>query len=100
MLSERAVVSIQQVDDRRFVADMLSALLGAWAPNHDDNRIVRRIGSKMSTRPAEPALPGDHLELSTEEQLVRAVRWDPSTEPVLNDLSDEEEAAFLDAISH
>ncbi len=53
----------------------------------------------MSTHSTEPAHPGHHLELPTEEQLARAVRWDPSTEPVLNDLSDEEEAAFPDAIS-
>ncbi len=62
-------------------------------------RIVRRIGSEMSTHSTEPALPGHHLELPPEEQLARAMRWDFSKEPVLNDLSDEEEAAFLDAIS-
>lgn len=53
----------------------------------------------MSKHSTEPALPGHHLELPPEEQLARAMRWDFSKEPVLNDLSDEEEAAFLDAIS-
>lgn len=61
--------------------------------------IIRSIGSEMSTQSAEPSHPGHHLELSTEEQLARAGRWEPSEEPVLDDLSDEEEAAFLDAIS-
>lgn len=53
----------------------------------------------MSTQSTEPSHPDQHLELTAEEQLARAVRWEPSKEPVLDDFSDEEEAAFLDAIS-
>jgi hypothetical protein len=34
------------------------------------------------------------------EQLARARIRDPSAKPVVDDLSDEEEAAFLDAISN
>lgn len=60
---------------------------------------VPKIGSEMSTQSTEPSHPDQHLELPAEEQLARAVRWEPSKEPVLDDLSDEEEAAFLDAIS-
>lgn len=54
----------------------------------------------MSTHPVEPsAAPGTHLELPVEEQLARAKPWAPAEEPVLDDLSDEEESAFLEAIS-
>jgi len=54
----------------------------------------------MSTHPVKPsASAGEHLELPLEEQLARAKPWAPAEVPVLDDLSDEEEAAFLDAIS-
>jgi hypothetical protein len=54
----------------------------------------------MSTYPIEPiALPGDHLERAVEDQLARAKPWMPVEQPVLDDLTDEEEAAFLEAIS-
>lgn len=61
--------------------------------------IIRSIGSEMSSQSAEPSHSSHHLELPAEEQLARAARWEPSKGPVLDDLSDEEEAAFLDAIS-
>lgn len=41
---------------------------------------------------------GDHLELPVAEQIARAQPWEPAPEPVLDDLSDEEEAAFVLAI--
>lgn len=53
----------------------------------------------MSTHPVEPSAPGEHLELPAEEQLARAKPWAPAEEPVLDDLSEEEEAAFLEALS-
>ena len=53
----------------------------------------------MSTQPAEPHAPGEHLELPVEEQLVRAKPWIEVETPVLDDLTDEEETAFLEAIS-
>jgi len=52
----------------------------------------------MSTHATEPE-PGAHLELPVKEQLARAQIWEPAEQPVVDDLSDEEEAAFLDAIS-
>jgi hypothetical protein len=52
----------------------------------------------MSTHPTEPD-PGGDLELPVKEQLARARVWEPSEQSVVDDLSDEEEAAFLDAIS-
>ena len=52
----------------------------------------------MSTYPTEPA-PGADLELPVEEQLERARPWNAADEPVIDDLSDEEERAFLDAIT-
>lgn len=52
----------------------------------------------MSTRPTEPE-PGGDLELPVKEQLARAQVWEPAEQPVVDDLSDEEEADFLDAIS-
>ena len=42
---------------------------------------------------------GDHPELPVAEQIGHARPWEPAPEPVLDDLSDEEEAAFLLAIS-
>lgn len=60
----------------------------------------RKLTIEMSTHPVEPsAAPGTHLELPVEEQLARAKPWAPAEEPVLDDLSDEEESAFLEAIS-
>jgi hypothetical protein len=53
----------------------------------------------MSTHPVGPSAPGEHLELPVEEQLTRAKPWAPAEEPVLDDLSEEEEAAFLAALS-
>ncbi len=53
----------------------------------------------MSTPSAEPARPGEHLELPVEEQLARARMWEPANEPVIDDLSDDEERAFLEAIA-
>jgi hypothetical protein len=52
----------------------------------------------MSTHPTEPS-PGADLELPVDEQLGRAKPWDPAEQPVVDDLSDEEEAAFLDSLS-
>jgi hypothetical protein len=53
----------------------------------------------MSTHPVEPSTPAEHLELPVEEQLARAKPWAPAEKPVLGDLNDEEEAAFLEALS-
>jgi hypothetical protein len=52
----------------------------------------------MSTSP-EPLASGRHLELPIEEQLARAKPWEPADSPVFGDLTDEEEAEFLAAIS-
>jgi len=52
----------------------------------------------MSTHATESD-PGGDLELPVKEQLARARTWEPSERPVVDDLTDEEEAAFLDAIS-
>ena len=53
----------------------------------------------MPTQPAEAHAPGKHRELRVEEQLARAMPWVEAETPVLDDLTDEEEAAFLRAIS-
>jgi hypothetical protein len=53
----------------------------------------------MSTLPQEPLRPGGHLELPVDEQLERATLWDPAAQPVIDDLTDEEEAEFLAAIA-
>lgn len=53
----------------------------------------------MSTLPQEPPRPGGHLELPVNEQLERAKLWDPAEQPVIDDLTDEEEAEFLAAIA-
>lgn len=51
----------------------------------------------MSSPTPSPSV-GDHLELPVPEQIGRARPWEPAPEPVLDDLSDEEEAGFLLAI--
>ncbi len=43
--------------------------------------------------------PGGHLELPVADQLARARLWEPTAGPVLDDLTDEEEAEFLGAIA-
>ncbi len=40
-----------------------------------------------------------HLELPVDEQLARSQPWAPADEPVLDDLTDDEEAEFLAAIA-
>jgi hypothetical protein len=45
------------------------------------------------------AAAGEHLERPVVEQLARAKPWAPAEAPVLDDLSDDEELAFLEAIS-
>ncbi|MGH9223251.1 MAG: hypothetical protein ACRD2W_05600 [Acidimicrobiales bacterium] len=50
-----------------------------------------------SVTPSPPS--GEHLELAVEEQLARAKLWAPSPQPVIDELTDEEEAEFLEAIS-
>ena len=52
----------------------------------------------MSTSSPEPK-PGQHRELSPEAQLARARPWEPAEEPVVDDLTDDEEREFLDAVS-
>lgn len=52
----------------------------------------------MSTHPTQPE-PGGHLELPVEEQVARARPWVPAEEPVIGDLTDDEEADFLAAIA-
>jgi hypothetical protein len=47
----------------------------------------------MSTRASEPE-PGSDLDLPVNEQLALARPWQPSERPVVDDLSDLEEAAF------
>jgi hypothetical protein len=62
--------------------------------------LCRKLTPEMSMHPIEPsAAPAEYLELPVEEQLARAKPWVPVEEPVLDDLSDEEESAFLEAIS-
>lgn len=51
----------------------------------------------MSTEPVPPQ-PGDHMELPVEELLRRARPLPPHEEMVIDDLSEEEGAAFLAAL--
>jgi hypothetical protein len=62
---------------------------------------VRFVDSvpEMSTPSPKPGFPGAHLELPVDEQLRRARPWEPAEQPVLEDLTDEEEADFLNAIA-
>ncbi len=53
----------------------------------------------MSTLPQEPIHAGSHLELPVDEQLQRAKLWDPAEKPVIDNLTDEEEAEFVAAIT-
>jgi hypothetical protein len=53
----------------------------------------------MSSLPQEPLSPGGHLELPVEQQLARAKSRDPADEPVIDDLTDDEESEFLAAIA-
>ena len=53
----------------------------------------------MSSLPQEPLPPAGHLELPVQQQLARAKSWDSADEPVINDLTDDEEAEFLAAIA-
>jgi len=53
----------------------------------------------MSTPSPEPSASAAHLELPVDEQLSRARPWEPAEQPVLEDLTDEEEADFLNAIA-
>lgn len=62
--------------------------------------LCRKLIPEMSTHPVVPPVPpSEHPELPVEEQLARARPWAPTDEPVFDDLSDEEEAAFLEAIA-
>ncbi len=54
---------------------------------------------EMSTPSPEPNFPAAHLELPVDEQLRRARPWEPAEQPVLENLTDEEEAGFLNAIA-
>lgn len=53
----------------------------------------------MSTHDPEPSRTGEHRELPVQEQLARAKPWKPAERPVLDDLTDDEEAEFLLAIA-
>jgi len=55
------------------------------------------MSTGMSTH-SEKAELGRHLELPVSEQLARARPWDAAEGPVIDDLSDEEEADFLQAM--
>lgn len=59
--------------------------------------LARRLGSEMST--ADPAPEHEeHLELPVEEVLRRAKVHPPYGEDVIDDLTQEEADAFLDAV--
>lgn len=65
-----------------------------------DGRVHPYTDGEMSTHSVTPSSPSsEHLELAVDEQLRRAKPWAPSPEPVLDDLSDQEEVEFLSAIS-
>jgi hypothetical protein len=53
----------------------------------------------MAILPQEPVAPSGHLELPVKELLERARPWDPAPQPVIEDLTDEEESDFLAAIT-
>jgi hypothetical protein len=60
------------------------------------------VGNGSYTRgvstPSVVPEPEGHLELPVAEQLARARPWDPARGPVVDDLTDDEEADFLTAI--
>lgn len=51
----------------------------------------------MASDSTEPEL-GGHLEFPVSEQLTRARPWSIAEQPVVGDLSDEEEIDFMQAI--
>lgn len=53
----------------------------------------------MSSEPVVPQSLSEHLELPVEELLRRARPLPPRNEMAIDDLSDEEAEAFLDAIN-
>lgn len=53
----------------------------------------------MAMLPQEPGTPSSHLEIPVQDLLARARLWDPADQPVIDDLTDEEEAEFLAAIT-
>jgi hypothetical protein len=58
---------------------------------------VRRLGHEMSIEPIHPS-HGESLELPVEELLRRARPLPPHEEMVIDDLTEEEGAAFLAAL--
>jgi len=53
----------------------------------------------MSTRPARDGRFGGHLEEPVDEVLRKARPYPPRDELLLDDLTDDEDAAFWEAIS-
>lgn len=53
----------------------------------------------MSTQPTNAGRTGQHLELPVDEVLRKAKPYPPRDELVIEDLTDEEEDAFWEAIT-
>lgn len=60
---------------------------------------ARRASSSAGTEAGAPPWSSTRLELSVVEQLARAQLWDPADEPVLDDLTDDEEADFVTSVT-
>ena len=61
------------------------------------NGLARTLVGEMSTADSAPQ-PDEHLELPVEEVLRRAKVHPPYGEDVIDDLTQEEADAFLDAV--
>ncbi len=56
-------------------------------------------GDDMSTQPTSAGQAGEHLELPVDEVLRRAKPYPPREELVIEDLTDDQEDAFWEAIT-
>ena len=86
----------------RHVAGALGVSYSRVAQLEEDARIghpARLTGGTMTMLPREPVTPSGHLEIPVQELLERAKLWDPAEQPVIDDLTDDDEAEFLAAIT-
>ena len=71
---------------------------GWFGGNSDDYPVIGPYGGReMSTEPIDPS-HGEGLQLPVEELLRRARPLPPHDDMVINDLTEEEGAAFLAAL--
>jgi len=60
---------------------------------------MKSYNGQMSTHPASDLSGQDDLEMSIQDQLERAKPWENTERPVIEDLTDEQEAEFVASVT-